>query len=420
LKAPLISPALVTPNLGTPSAGVMTNMTGAVTASLVDDAVTGAKIENNPTIAGNLTVSGDLVPSTPLSHRNMIINGAMNVSQRSSVAFAHDGTTAGYSEVDRYKLDTNVLSEWDGTMTQHTMTQAELNTTGFGKALKLATGTAESAIGASDLLYINHRIEAQNLQHLQYGTAAAKTVTLSFWVKTSVTGTYAVGLYKPDATGRNVTATYTTTGTGWEYKTLTFAGDTDATATIANDNGTGFYVTWHLASGSNYDSSPNTSWGNYASANWAGGHAQDGIVTTASATFYITGVQLELGSSATPFEHRSYGEELLRCQRYYQKQGGDANMALTSGASTSSSSTFTQGNLVCPMRGAIAMTFSTLWLYGSQNSNLASAALDYYHSSSTCIGINASSASTPFDRVGEAQMILTNSDAGYMAFDSEI
>jgi hypothetical protein len=292
-------------------------MTGAVTASLVDDAVTGAKIENNPTIAGNLTVSGDFVPSTALSHRNIIINGAMNVAQRSSLAFAHDGNTSGYSQVDRYQLTINTLSEWDGTMTQHTMTQAELNTTGFGKALKLTTGTAESSITSADALYFSQRIEAQNLQHLQYGTAGAKTITLSFWVKTSVTGTYAVGLYKPDGTSRNITAAYTTSGTGWEYKTLTFAGDTGAGGTIDNNNGTGLYLTWHLASGPSYDSSPNTSWGNYASANWAGLHAQDGTVTTASATFYITGVQLELGSNATPFEHRSYGEELARCQRYY-------------------------------------------------------------------------------------------------------
>jgi hypothetical protein len=277
----------------------------------------------SPAFTGTATFSGDIVPSTPLSHRNMIINGGMNVAQRSSVAYAHDGTTGAYSEVDRYKLNTNVLGEWDGTMTQHTMTQAELNTTGFGKALKLATGTAESSIVSSDLLYINQRIEAQDLQHLQYGTAAAKTVTLSFWVKTSVTGTYAVGLYKPDGTGRNVTATYTTSGTGWEYKTLTFAGDTHASATIDNDEGTGFYITWHLASGSTYDSSHLTSWGNYAAANWAGGHAQDGIVTTASATFYLTGVQLELGSTATPFEHRSYGDELARCQRYYETGGGN-------------------------------------------------------------------------------------------------
>jgi hypothetical protein len=273
--------------------------------------------------AVNLTVSGDLVPSTPMSHRNIIINGAMGIAQRSSVAFAHDGTIAGYSEVDRYRLETDSLGEWDGTLTQHDMTSAELNTTGFAKALKLTTGTAESSIGSNDIAYITQKIEAQNLQHLQYGTASAKTVTLSFWVKTSVAGTYSVGLYKSDSSARNITATYTTTGTGWEYKTITFAGDTDATATIVNDNGEGLRLFWNLASGSTYDSSENTSWHNYANASFAGGHAQDGIITTASATFLLTGVQLELGSSATQFEHRSYGDELQRCMRYYETSNGN-------------------------------------------------------------------------------------------------
>ena len=272
----------------------------------------------SPTFTGTTTISGDLVPSTPLSNRNMVINGGMQVAQRSSVAFAHDSTVSGYSEVDRYKLDGGSFGSWDGTLTQHTMSQADLNTTGFSNALKFTTGTAESAIAAGELLYFSHIIEAQNCQHLQYGTANAKTITLSFWVKTSVTGTFSVALYKQDSTARTINGSYTTSGPGWEYKTITFAGDTDSSATIVDDNGPGLYITWNLVAGSTWTSSPNTSWGNYASANWAGLHAQNGIVTTAGATLYLTGVQLEVGSNATPFEHRSYGDELQRCQRYFQ------------------------------------------------------------------------------------------------------
>jgi len=271
---------------------------------------------------------GSGLDTLPLSNRNLIINGGMQVAQRSSLAFAHDGNIAGYSEVDRYRLETASLGEWDGTLTQHDMTSAELNTTGFGKALKLTTGTAESSIGSDDLVYITQKIEAQNLQHLQYGTASAKTVTLSFWVKTSVAGTYSLGLYKADGTARTITATYTTTGTGWEYKTITFAGDTDATGTIVNDNGAGFYLFWVLATGSTYDSSENTSWHNYANASFGGGHAQDGIITTGAATFYITGVQLEIGSVATPFEHRDFADVELRCQRYFLSVG-EAGGSLT-------------------------------------------------------------------------------------------
>jgi hypothetical protein len=371
------------------------------------------------TTTGTATFSGDLVPSTPLSHRNMIINGGMQVAQRSSVAFAHDGTTVGYSEVDRYHLGTNVLGEWDGTMTQHSMDAADFNTTGFSKALKLTTGTAESSIGSSDLLYINQRIEAQNLQHLQYGTASAKTVTLSFWVKTSVTGTYAVGLYKPDATSRNVTATYTTTGTGWEYKTLTFAGDTDATATIANDNGTGFYVTWHLASGATYDSSPLTSWGNYASANWAGGHAQDGIVTTASATFYITGVQLELGSNATPFEHRSYADELARCQRYYfRNTGGTTCIA---GQLIPSSTTAALGYSIMPVPlRTTSITLTSGSLAASRVDDTATvSSLTYQSGRSTNTTIGYDVAGSSF--IADTQYFLTGNGSGaFIAFDTEL
>ena len=273
------------------------------------------------TSGSGITFAKDIIPATPLSHRNMIINGAMNIHQRGgTISYAHDGTTSAYS-LDRFKLYTSGTDEWDGTVAQHTMSSADYNTTGFSKAFLLTTGTAESAVASNESASIQQRIEAQNLQHLQYGTASAKSIILSFWVKASVTGTYAVGLYKADSTARVINKTIAISDTNWNKYTLTFPGDTDSGATIANDNGTGFYVIWHLMAGSIFNDGANTSWENYADTGWAGGHAQDGIMTTASATFYLTGVQLELGSVATPFEHRSYGEELARCERYCQKIG---------------------------------------------------------------------------------------------------
>ena len=269
------------------------------------------------TSGSGITFAKDIIPATPLSHRNMIINGAMNIHQRGgTISYAHDGTTSAYS-LDRFKLYTSGTDEWDGTVAQHTMSSADYNTTGFSKAFLLTTGTAESAVASNESASIQQRIEAQNLQHLQYGTASAKSVTLSFWVKASVTGTYAVGLYKADSTARVINKTIAISDTNWNKYTLTFPGDTDSGATIANDNGTGIYVLWHLMAGSDFNDGANTSWENYADTGWAGGHAQDGIMTTASATFYLTGVQLELGSVATPFEHRSYGDELRKCERYY-------------------------------------------------------------------------------------------------------
>ena len=271
------------------------------------------------TSGSGITFAKDIIPATPLSHRNMIINGAMNIHQRGgTISYAHDGTTSAYS-LDRFKLYTSGTDEWDGTVAQHTMSSADYNTTGFSKAFLLTTGTAESAVASNESASIQQRIEAQNLQHLQYGTASAKSIILSFWVKASVTGTYAVGLYKADSTARVINKTIAISDTNWNKYTLTFPGDTDSGATIANDNGTGIYVLWHLMAGSDFNDGANTSWENYASAGWAGGHAQNGIMTTSGATWYLTGVQLELGSVATPFEHRSYTDELLKCWRYYYK-----------------------------------------------------------------------------------------------------
>jgi len=124
-------------------------------------------------------------------------------------------------------------------------------------------------------------------------------------------------MYAADGT-RNIGTTYTINSANtWEYKTATFAGDTSGT--INDDNGDALNVIWHLASGSDFDSTDNTSWGAYSNARWAFGHAQDGVVTTASATWQITGIQLEVGEQATPFEHRSFADELQRCQRYFYR-----------------------------------------------------------------------------------------------------
>ena len=246
-----------------------------------------------------------------LSNRNLIINGAMQVSQRgTSHSFAHDGTAAGYT-LDRMSFVTANLESFDGTVTQSTDAPA-----GFSNSWKLTTGTAEAAIDANDIAYVQLPLEAQNLQLLQYGAASAQTFTLSFYVKASITGTYGCTFYQADAL-RNRTATYTiNTADTWEFKTITLTGD--ASGTINNDNGAGLQVAWNFATGSDWDSTDSTSWGAFVNSRWGFGHAQDGVITTANATWQITGVQLEVGDVATAFEHRSYGDELAKCQRYYQ------------------------------------------------------------------------------------------------------
>lgn len=246
-----------------------------------------------------------------ITGKNLIINGAMQVAQRgTSTSFAHDGTRTSYT-LDRFSfVMRNTADEFDCTVTKDSDAPD-----GFSNSLKVTTGTPESVVDADDYVYLRQRIEAQNLQQLNYGASGALSATVSFYVKSSQTGTFGVNLYGVD--GARITgSTYTINSANtWEYKTITFAGD--ASGTINNDNDAGLQLTWHLAAGSDWTSTDNTSWVAYSDAAWAYGHAQNGVVTTASATWQITGVKLEVGEQATPFEHRSYGDELARCQRYY-------------------------------------------------------------------------------------------------------
>ena len=268
--------------------------------------------------ARDLADLGSSAEQGTVTGESLLINGNMAVSQRgSSFSFAHDGTRIAQT-IDRYRfVMTSAMDQFDCTVTQDSDAPSG---SGFSNSLKITTGTAESAIDANELVYLDQKIEAQNLQHLLYGTSSAKKLTLSFWVKSSVTGTYGVGLYKPDATSRIINATYTIdTASTWEYKEITFDGDTDSGGTINDDNGAGLWVSWHLASGSDYDSTDSSDWIDYVSATWAYGHAQDGVVTTAGATWQLTGAKLEVGTSATPFKHESYAENELKCKRYYQK-----------------------------------------------------------------------------------------------------
>ena len=275
------------------------------------------------TKAAELAKMGEVLTNSQIGgRRNILINSAMQVAQRgTSLAMAHDGTNSSFL-IDRWRIALNGTDQLDGTYAQ----VADHPLGGTGTSLKWTTGTAESAIASDEYGYIGQIIEAQNLQHLRYATSNAETVTLSFYVKSSITGTFAVGFYKPDTSTRIFNKTYTIDSANtWEKKTLTFVGDTDSSAGIANDNGQGIWVSWHLAAGSDYDSGDATSgWTDYATNKWASGQATDAVVTTAGATFQITECQLEVGSQATPFEHRSFGEELALCQRYYSRNDARA------------------------------------------------------------------------------------------------
>jgi hypothetical protein len=265
--------------------------------------------------ARELANLGNAYSDGALSNRNLLINSAMQVAQRGTSASLNSGNFT----LDRFKIQSTNLDNLVGTMTQDSDAP-----NGFANSLKITTTTAETAIAADEYFYVTQFIEAQNLQQLSFGSSAAKDITLSFWIKSTQTGVFAVSFYTADNAGiANSTYTISSAST-WEYKTITFTGDT--ARAINNDNGIGMYVNFHLAAGTDYNTDPTD--GNfeaYSNAKWAGGHVQNGVITTASATWQITGVQLELGDTATPFEHRSYGDELARCQRYYYQDDTGAH-----------------------------------------------------------------------------------------------
>ena len=257
-----------------------------------------------------------------LSNRNLIINGAMQVAQRSTSLTVGDSTE--YKTLDRFAIAINGT-----TAGRATMSQATDAPNGFGNSMKFDVTTADTSIGASEAFGFAQRIEGQNLQQLAKGTADAKVSTLSFYAK-GTAKTYIVEVR--DANSRQVSATFDVT-TSWQRFEIEIPADT--TGTIANDNSTELQILWWLHAGSDYTSGTlNTSWATSTNANRMVGC--DSIFDSTSNELLITGIQLEVGEQATPFEHRSYGDELLACMRYYQQIGGELSNVLCTGQCTSS------------------------------------------------------------------------------------
>ena len=253
-----------------------------------------------------------------LSNRSLIINGAMNVAQRSTSATGV-GASTGYNAQDRWKFFTigSAAARW----TQSVSTDVPASST-FTTSLKLDCTTASGTVGSDDRQQLMQPIEAQDLQRLRYGSSGAKKVTLSFWVKSSVTGKNYCMFYHDDGTRFTYKSYTVDSADTWEYKTLTFSGDT--ASAITNDNGAGLNIIWMLYLGSDYTSATDGAEDTWAAWNSGNYDQFNGQVNNASSTdnnWYLCGVQLEAGEQATPFEHRSYGDELAACQRYYEQTG---------------------------------------------------------------------------------------------------
>jgi len=251
--------------------------------------------------------SAGLTLGAQVNFRNLIINGDMSIAQRGTSSSSI--TSGGYYTVDRMEHAINY-----GTWTLSQSTDVPTGQ-GFAKSAKwdcTATGTPT----AGQELKFRQKIEGQFLQYLKKGTSNAESMTLSFWVKSTKTGTYIVEM-RDDDNNRNICQSYTISASNtWEKKTLTFDGDT--TGAYSNDNGQSLQCTWWLGAGTNFTSGTlATSWESTTNANRAVG--QVNLADSTSNEWYITGVQLEVGDSATPFEFLPHDVNLRRCQRYFEK-----------------------------------------------------------------------------------------------------
>jgi hypothetical protein len=255
-------------------------------------------------------VNPNFVSQTPYGRRNLIINGDMTVAQRGT-----SSTGTGYQTVDRFGVNQSNFDNLVSTKTQDTNVPV-----GFSKSLKLATTTAETALAADEYGNMSYAIEAQDLQSLAYGTSSAKSFTLSFYVKSNLTGNFSVTAYKQTGSNKQQDRQYTINSADtWERKTLTFAGDT--AQAIVNDNTVGMYLYWHTAFGSNFGTATynaSAGWSAYANAGWGAGQDINTLYNSTSNYIQFTGIQLEIGDTSTPFEHLSYAEQLALCERYYQ------------------------------------------------------------------------------------------------------
>ena len=264
------------------------------------------------TKAAELAKMGEVLTNSQIgSRRNIAYNGAMQISQRGISA-----TGQGASDLfllDRFHLNTNGNSAG-----RYTVTQTADGPSGFANCMKLDCTTADTTIGSAERFFIEQRLEGQDLQQIKKGTSDAEQITVSFYVKGNASATYVLGLYESD-NSRAVGAQFSVT-TSWTRVVVTFPADT--TGALDDDNAESLSLRWYLHAGSNYTSGTlATTWAS-ASASTQVGSGTTSFFDSTDRTFFITGVQLEVGSQATPFEHRSFGEELALCQRYFTKYTG--------------------------------------------------------------------------------------------------
>ena len=244
-----------------------------------------------------------------LASPNLLINGDMAISQRATSLSGQTGTSIRC--VDRFNIVEGADAAFD-------VAQSSTAPDGFNNSLKIDTATADSSLASTQYASVYQRLEGLDVQQLLFGTSSAKSVTLSFYVRSNVTGTYSVTMSLADASSGYQSQTYSISSANtWEKKTITFIGDT--TTAIPDDNTNAFAIDWCLGSGTGYTSGGATgqAWSSDVTK-YFGGHAVN-IMSSTDNEWLLTGVQLEIGEVATPFKYESHEYNLQRCQRYYEE-----------------------------------------------------------------------------------------------------
>jgi len=367
-------------------------------------------------------VPSELVSNQVFGRRNLIINGDMRVAQRAtSATVGPNGTGEGYQTLDRWRHGLN-----NAAVTTVSQSTTVPTGEGFANSMKIDVTTADTSVSSNDFWIMVTKLEGQDLQRIKKGTSNAEKITLSFWVRSTKTGVYVVELTDNDNSSRSVSLSYTIASADtWQKVELVFPADT--TGAFDNDNNASLDIVWWLVAGSNYSSGTlNTTWGTQTDANRAVG--QVNLFDSTSNEYYITGVQLEVGDNATPFEHLTFGEELALCQRYYcvvaKMTTTDYNQLPVMNASYyMSDRIFGVIHLPCQLRAAPSLEHATGTNYYRV---FRSGASDYFngftgiegHANPISFAIFAASDISGTE--GVAGWVETFNNAAYVAFDAEL
>ena len=331
LRAPTGIVTSLIANTARATTGIVTTLTattGIVTTFVTNTAKVGAAVtisESGLEATGVGITVANINGGQIGGRRNVLNNGAMQVVQRGT-SFTSVGSNASTYLMDRFKMYVQ------NSTARFTVTQDSDSPDEFGGSMKIECTTTDTSLASTDEVYIEQRIEGQDLQHFAKGTSSARQYTLSFYAKTNKTGTYIVNLLSRDNTTGTVSAAYTVSDTNWNRYVVTFPADTNSNRKDTNDNQEALRVLWWFLAGSAVDSGTlQTTWANSSDTGRATG--QLNFADSTSNYFYLTGCQLESGPQVTAYEHRSFGEEFQRCMRYYEKQsvsdgnGGYATVA---------------------------------------------------------------------------------------------